>query len=118
MYVNLRGLRYFARHGVMEQEQQVGAYFTVDLRLELDFGQAAVSDDLGGTVNYAEVHEVVKAEMEHPSQVLENVAYRIARNLLLSFPQVDNVWVAVSKENPPMGAESQQVGAELRLFRR
>jgi hypothetical protein len=31
---------------------------------------------------------------------------------------VDNVWVAVSKENPPMGAESQQVGAELRLFRR
>jgi dihydroneopterin aldolase len=112
MYVTLRGMRYFARHGVLPQERTVGAYFTVDLRLRTDFLQAALTDALEGTVSYAEVHEVVKREMAVPAQLLEHVAYRIARAILLHFPSVQAVEIALSKENPPMGADGRWIGVE------
>ncbi len=112
MYINLEGMRYYAYHGVMEQERTVGAYFTVDLRLQTDFLRAAQTDDLTGTVSYAEVHEAVKEQMAVPSQLLEHVAYRIAQALLARFPAIERVEIRVGKENPPMGAEGCHIGVE------
>jgi dihydroneopterin aldolase len=117
MYIKLQGMRYFACHGVLPQERKVGAYFTVDLRLETDFLRAALADDLTGTVSYADVHEAVRQEMAQPAQLLEHVAYRIARRLLDQFPVVQSVEIGVSKENPPMGAEGRRIGVEARFKR-
>lgn len=117
MYVRLDGLRFYARHGVLPQETKVGAEFTVDLRLAADFSCAAETDELEGTLNYAEVFERVKAEMEIPSKLLEHVAYRIARRLLHDFPALTEVQIGVYKQNPPMGADARRVGVEA-VYRR
>ena len=98
MYVRLDGLRFYARHGVLPQETKVGAEFTVDLRLAADFSCAAEMDELEGTLNYAEVFERVKAEMEISSKLLEHVAYRIARRLLHDFPALTEVQIGVYKQ--------------------
>lgn len=41
MYIHLKGLKLYAYHGVLPQENQVGAEYTIDLRLKTDFTQAA-----------------------------------------------------------------------------
>lgn len=117
MYIHLKGLKLYAYHGVLPQENQVGAEYTIDLRLKTDFTQAAETDRLEGTVNYAEVFNAVKKEMSIPSQLLEHVAWRIARRLLDDFPTISEVNIALYKQNPPMGADCSQVGIEATYLR-
>ena len=54
MYIHLKGLKIFAFHGVLPQENKVGAEYTLNLRLKTDFSQASQTDDLNYTINYAE----------------------------------------------------------------
>lgn len=111
MYIRLKGLKIYAYHGVLPQENRVGAEYSIDLQLKTDFTQAAQTDKLEGTINYAAVFEAVKAEMTVPSQLLEHVIYRISRRLLRNFP-IEEIKITLYKQNPPMGADCQQVGVE------
>ena len=56
MYIYLEGARFFAHHGVDPQETIVGANFIIDLRLRTDFTHAAQTDELKGTVSYADIY--------------------------------------------------------------
>ena len=114
MYIHLKGLKLYAFHGVLPQENRVGAEYTVNLRLKTDFSRAAQTDCLEG-INYAEVFEAVKQEIQISSQLLEHVAYRIANRLLHDFPAIEEVDVELYKQNPPMGADCEQVGISLSL---
>ena len=116
-HILLNNVRLYARHGVMEQERAVGAMFTLNLRLEVDFSQAETDDTLEGTVNYAEVYRAVKAEMEKPSRTLENAARRIAERIINDFPMVKQVEISLSKQNPPMGADCDSAGVQLTYAR-
>lgn len=115
MHIHLKDIKLYAYHGVLPQENRVGAEYTVNLRLKTDFSLAAETDRLEGTVNYAEVFNAVKQEMKTPSQLLEHVAYRIARRLLHDFPTVEEVYIELYKQNPPMGADCGEVGVSLSL---
>ncbi|MCD8292992.1 MAG: dihydroneopterin aldolase [Prevotellaceae bacterium] len=113
----LNGLRFFARHGVGEQERLVGNEFTVDLRMEVGWARAVYTDNVADTVNYADVYEAVKAEMAVPSKLLEYVAGRIVKRLFLEFPSINCIELKLSKRNPPMGADMEAAGVELHCNR-
>lgn len=103
--IHLDALRFYAYHGVMEQERKVGGEYTVDLQLRLSDADAAVNDDdLSGTVNYAEVYELVHKEMATPSALLEHAAGRILSAIFSHFPKVASATIKLCKVNPPMGA--------------
>lgn len=103
--IHLEALRFFANHGVYEEEREKGNHFTVDLRLTLtDGSQAIAHDQLSGTVNYAEVYDVVKEEMEQPSNLIEHVAGRILQHIFRRFPLVETATIKIRKDNPPMDA--------------
>ena len=56
--ISMPRMRFHARHGVMPQEQQVGGEFMLSLVLHIDgrnAHHALCHDELGGTINYAEV---------------------------------------------------------------
>lgn len=108
--IRMGGLRFFARHGVLPQETEVGAMFTVDLVIETDFTRAAMTDTLDESISYADVFDCVKSEMERPSKLLENVIKRIGERILRDFDTANCVSVALYKENPPMGADCDRVG--------
>jgi dihydroneopterin aldolase len=116
-YILLKDLTFYARHGVGAQETAVGNEFRVQLKLKVDFSAAAESDDLDGTVSYADVFEAVKSEMEVPSKLLEHVALRIARCLLTDFPLIEEVKIKLEKRNPPMGADIESAGVEMSASR-
>lgn len=112
--IELKGMKFYARHGVMEQETQVGAWFTVDLRLQVDIEKAALSDNLDDTLNYAEVYQCLKENMEQPSRLLETAAGRISKALFDSFSVIRALTIRVIKDNPPVsGCECAGFGVEL-----
>lgn len=111
--IHLEGMKFYARHGVLLQETQVGAWFTVDLYVKTNLERVALSDDLNDTLNYAAVYERVKAVMDEPSRLVETVAGRIATALFEAFPAVEALTVRLVKDNPPVGCECRGFGVEL-----
>lgn len=114
--VFLDEVRFHAFHGVMPQERAVGADFTVWLTVGYDFVKAAESDDLNDTISYADLYEVVRAEMDKPSQLLEHVAMRIVKAITAKWPQVIAVDIKLAKDNPPMGADCKGAGVEIHFI--
>lgn len=117
-YILLENLRIFAHHGVGEQETIVGNEFTIDLRLKVDIRQAMQTDDVLETVSYADVCEVVKAEMAIPSRLLEHAGGRIINRLFHDFPLIEEIELKLMKRNPPMGADIKAAGIEIHQLRR
>ena len=116
MNIVLNEMKFYSFHGVLPQENTVGAVYRVSLNLETDFSEAAATDNLEGTINYAEVHEAVKEEMSIPVKLLEHLAYRISKRLFADFPTIKSIEITIFKENPPMGAESKAVGIKVKYF--
>lgn len=116
-YILLENIRFFAYHGVAPQETTVGNEFVVSLRLKTDIACAMESDDVADTVNYAEIHQAVKEEMDIPSKLLEHVAGRIVRRLFNDFPTIERIDLKLSKRNPPMGADIETAGVEVHIER-
>lgn len=112
-YISIDNMKFYAFHGCFSEEQKIGTYFTVNVRMETDTSQAQKSDDLNHTVNYLAVYQVVKREMMIPSHLLEHVADRIGNSILEEFPSVENAVVKVSKMNPPLGGQMESVSVEI-----
>ena len=113
--IYLRNVRFHAFHGVLPQEGTVGNDYLVNLVLDYDFSSAMKTDDLQGTLNYAEVYQKVREEMAVPSKLLEHVAGRIAHRLFSDFPEIQKLQLSITKVNPPMGADSDGAGVEVVL---
>lgn len=112
----INDLRLYARHGVMEQEREVGAWFVVTVRVHYNICRAMESDDVSDALSYADVVSVVKEEMAKPSHLLEHVAGRIAKAILERFPQAESVSLRLIKENPPMGVDCNGAGVEMEVI--
>lgn len=112
-YIYLNEVRFYAFHGVMPQEQQVGGEYLVDLRVGYPIQTAMETDDVADTLNYAELYELVKQQMDIPSKLLEHVAGRIVKAINEQFPLVSSIRLRITKKNPPMGADSAGAGVEL-----
>ena len=113
----LHDMRFYAYHGVMEQERRVGGEYLVSLSVEADLSRAVISDSVDDTVNYAALYEVVAREMAQPSQLLEHVAGRIGSRVLEAFPLVAALRISITKCNPPMGADSRGASVTLNIER-
>ncbi len=113
--VLLKEARFYAFHGVMPQERKVGAEYTVSVTVGYDYAKAAESDTVDNTLNYAELYELVKAEMMQPSQLLEHVALRIGKAIFQKWTEAAYADIQLIKNNPPMGAACAGAGVNLHL---
>ena len=93
----------------------MGGEFLVDLRVGYPIADAMQSDEVSDTLNYAELYQLVKREMEIPSKLLEHVAGRIVSAVGEQFPKVSSIHLKITKKNPPMGADCDGAGVELRI---
>lgn len=111
--ITLNGLRFYSYHGAEPQEAVVGAWYTVDLIMNVQVNKAIENDTLAHTVNYAKVTEIVKKEMAVRSKLLEHVAGRILSSLFENFSSIQSATVTVSKENPPVPATCRKASFTL-----
>lgn len=114
----VKGMQFYGYHGVFAEENKLGQKFGVDIELKLDLEQAASTDDLSYTVNYAEIHALTKSIVEgKPYQLIEALAGGIATHVLEAYTMVNEVTVRVTKPNPPFDIHFDGVTVELRRKR-
>jgi dihydroneopterin aldolase len=106
--VALEGLEFKAYHGVYDFERQAGNTFEVDIAVNADFSGISQQDDIHNTVDYEQLYQIVKGEMEMPSHLLETVAEKIVNKVLANIAAVQLVEVKISKLNPPIGGSCRR----------
>jgi dihydroneopterin aldolase len=108
--ITITGIHGYGHHGLFENERSNGQDFYVDLILNLDLSQAAQSDAIEDTVNYAEITELTHHEITtDPVNLIEKLAYRIAERILSSHPKVKAITVTVHKPQAPVGLKIQDI---------
>lgn len=100
--IHLRGLQFYAYHGVRSEEKVLGQKFIIDVDLFRDLRQPGFSDQVADTINYAEVYQriktIVTAERFH---LLERLAGEIATQVMKEFP-CEAIRVEVHKPQAPI----------------
>ncbi len=107
----LRGLEVECIIGFIDWERRVPQPLVIDLELPVDCARAAVSDQVGDTVDYKSVAKRVLAFVgESQFHLVETLAERLAQTLLQEFP-LD--WVRLSINKPGAIRHSRDVGVRI-----
>jgi 7,8-dihydroneopterin aldolase/epimerase/oxygenase len=107
--IKLKNIRTFSYHGCLVEESKIGSNYRVDLEIEADLSTSAKSDKLADTVDYVHLNKIVVEEMAIRAELLEHVAKRIVDRTLQELEMVTKVTVEVSKLNPPIGGDVEEV---------
>lgn len=112
----LKGMEFYAYHGVLAEEKQLGQRFTVDVEMLLDVRPAAAADDLNLTINYAQVYDFVATVMQGEScRLLETLAEKIAAGVCQRYGNlVKEIVVRVYKPQVPLPGLLEYAAVEIR----
>jgi 7,8-dihydroneopterin aldolase/epimerase/oxygenase len=116
--IELRGLIVRGRHGVLDHERSDGQDFVVDITAWIDLAEAAASDDLADTYDYAVLAERAAAIIAGPARnLIETVAGEIAEDVMKD-SRVHAVEVTVHKPQAPIPQAFADVAVVARRSRR
>ena len=113
-FVFIEGLELSGFHGCYDEERREGNRFRFDVRLYLDTREAAATDDLDKTANYAAAVETIREVVAGPKmKLIETLAEHIAERILAGLPSVSSVHVRAAKLDPPMLESAVSAGVEI-----
>lgn len=117
--IELRGMRFEGRHGVLPAEALESQPFEVDVVMELELAAAGRSDDLARTIDYGDAFRRARAIVEEGPHValIETLAERIAADLLAAHLPIGAVTVRVRKPRAPLPGDFAWAGVEIRRER-
>ena len=107
--IEVNGMRMWAHHGCMDEEAIIGQEYRIDVTIWANLGPSAASDDLNETVDYVDVHRIVKREMDVRSKLVEQVCDRIVKGLRAELALAERVEVKVTKFQPPIGGDCDHI---------
>lgn len=115
--LSIAGMHFHAFHGCEPDEKKYGRDYTIDVSFSTDISKAVISDDLSDTIDYVDIHEITKQEMQIPSNLIEHICQRILDKIIARFPQMTHCKVKLTKHNPPIVGNVEQVSIELEHIR-
>lgn len=116
--MKLQRMVFFGYHGVFPEENKLGQQYIVDLDLRLNLSRAAETDDVADTVNYADIHALVKQIVQGaPVKLIETLAANIASAILGTYTSINEATVSVTKPHPPFDIVFDGVVVEIRRQR-
>jgi dihydroneopterin aldolase len=112
----LSRISFEGRHGATESERRTARAFEVDLEIDSPLDRAAQSDDLGDTIDYREVAEIIvglgTGETHH---LIESLAGEMLDALGARFPAA--VFRIELRKLVPPGCPGQPAFAAVRMTR-
>lgn len=103
MKIRLKNCSFYAYHGALDAEKELGQRFYIDVELMLDTPAAIEDDDLNNTVHYGEVYEIIgKTVVGDQYDLIETLAHFIGKNICENFAKVKHASVTVRKPNAPI----------------
>ena len=107
--IKVNNIKIYSNHGCLEEEAKIGSWYRVDVKIKADLKKSANTDDLSDTVDYVHLNHIVKEEMAIRSKLLEAVAQRILDRFFSELRMIKKASVSVSKINPPIGGDVEEV---------
>ena len=115
--IRLRGIEVFAHHGVFPEERRDGQKFLIDVEVEYDMTQAAISDDVTDALDYgALAAAIAENAASNPVDLLETLALRLI-SVVMTFDKALAATVTVHKPEAPMPVPVQGSSVSLRRER-
>jgi dihydroneopterin aldolase len=112
--IRLHNAVFYAYHGVLSDEQNLGGKFEVDVDLHCDLSRGAKTDSLRQTVDYERVYDCIKKLVLGKKYfLLESLASTIASGILKEFTKIQTVVVRVRKPSAPVKGVIDYVEIEL-----
>jgi len=115
--ITVEGIRVFAYHGHLPEEEKLGGHFIVNVWVTSDTTVVEKTDDLSDTVDYVKIIEIVKKQMAIRSNMIEHPTRRIV-DAILPLQKVQKVKVEVQKIAPPIDAVFDKISVTIKAERK
>ena len=100
---------FYSFHGCLHEESLIGAEYIVNVVVETNTDEAEKNDNLKSTVDYVDIYNAIKIEMDKPSKLLESVMERTIASIKKISPVITVVDVGIKKLSPPIGGNVDSV---------
>lgn len=112
--IRLENIEIFANHGVFGEEKTLGQKFILSIELQLNTREAAITGDLTKSVHYGELTHAIEKEFQRESyDLIETASEKVAEYILLNYPLVNGVKVALKKPWAPIARHLDYVAIEI-----
>jgi len=113
-FIRIKNAQFYAYHGALQEEQNIGGRFEVDVDIETNFADAVKNDELHLTINYHKVYQFID-EIVHKENfyLIETLSERIAEGLMERFELILKLSIRVRKRSVPVGGMLDYVEAEV-----
>lgn len=115
--IDLTGIEVYAKHGVLQREQEKAQVFRIDVSAHMDLSRPGETDDLADALDYSvlalEIREVVGSES---NRLIEKVAADVA-DAVLAHPEVTKTVVTIHKPNAPIDLAFDDVSVTIERSR-
>ncbi len=101
--ISLENIKSRGFHGTLDHEKREGNDFFTDVHLYLPYVKV---DSIEDTVDYAMVSDIVREELDIPTELLESLAERIVERILRNYPHVQKVKVKIKKNKPDVSVDA------------
>lgn len=99
--INLKDLRFYAYHGIHDEEKLLGGEF--ELNLSVKFKETVnVIQDINRGINYVDLYKMVQDSMKVPTPLLETVVMKLGQIILSQYPFIIDIDISLTKLHPPI----------------
>ena len=107
--IELKDVKFFAFHGLHDQERKTGNDFVVNLSVALSNDVVKVTG-IKEKIDYGVIYEILHEQMMQPVDLLETLAYKISESIHTRFPAVRKISISIEKKNPAILSFQGSVG--------
>ena len=108
----IEGLKVDTVIGCFNWERQIIQPLMLDLTIHNDLTQAANSDELDDTLNYAQICELAAQVIQAAQpKLIEHAAQLVLESLFTTFPSIESISITIRK--PAIIAQANAVGIRL-----
>ncbi|HIK03601.1 MAG TPA: dihydroneopterin aldolase [Trichormus sp. M33_DOE_039] len=112
--IHLTEIRCYGYTGYLPEEQVLGQWFEVDVKLWLDLAQAAKTDAIADTLDYRSVISLIQHRVKTSKfALIERLAGAIADSIIQECHQITQVQVIVTKPAAPIPDFGGKISIEL-----
>lgn len=117
-YIYINGIEVYGYHGVFAEENTLGQKFIFDIKCELNYKQAMITDDLTNTVSYADVANLVyNVSSSKIYKLLERLSFEIIKEIFNNYTSVQSIELKINKPNAPIQKIFSSCGIEIIIRR-
>jgi len=98
--IHLHHLKFFAYHGLYEDEKKTGNNFEMDVDVVADVPASVTR--LEHTVDYAVLYQIIESRMQQPTALLETLVHDIAEKIHAHDTRIRSVSITIKKMAAPI----------------